>query len=325
MIFSLLLTFSIIGMISSFSWFMIWISMEINLLAFITFMFMKNSKSMAEASIKYFLIQAVSSIMFLMSILMFFMTSNYHLNLEYLTISALLIKLGIAPFHSWFPEVIEGMTWSLAFLLMTLQKIGPFMLISYINTSSLFIYMTATLSAIMGGIQGLSQSSILKILGFSSITQNGWLLITINLSTKIWSIYFLIYTLILLNIITLLKKYKILKIYDLNSLKTNNWMILFMIMNMFMISGLPPFIMFLAKWMTIQLMIMDNSLIFALLLLSFTLISMYIYLQMIYSIIMISSMENLTFWQKKMFSYPLNFKMSLLFFLLMISVLPYYF
>jgi NADH-ubiquinone oxidoreductase chain 2 len=73
-----------------------------------------NNLYSSEAALKYFLTQALAS-----RILLFFIIFISILNLNYLFkfnsfiniifISIFIIKIGIAPFHFWFPIVIEGL------------------------------------------------------------------------------------------------------------------------------------------------------------------------------------------------------------------------
>ena len=52
----------------------------------------------------------------------------------------LLIKTGAAPVHSWFPRVIQGLSWRNCFILITVQKIAPLILIYYLINFNVFLY-----------------------------------------------------------------------------------------------------------------------------------------------------------------------------------------
>jgi NADH-ubiquinone oxidoreductase chain 2 len=74
-----------------------------------------NNLYSSEAALKYFLTQALASRVLLFFIIFFSILSlktqikfNFIINIIFA--SSFIIKVGIAPFHFWFPIVIEGLT-----------------------------------------------------------------------------------------------------------------------------------------------------------------------------------------------------------------------
>nr|YP_009935670.1 NADH dehydrogenase subunit 2 [Nephus oblongosignatus]QNS38574.1 NADH dehydrogenase subunit 2 [Nephus oblongosignatus] len=269
--------------ISSFSWFSMWMGLELNLLSFIPLMNESTSKS-SEASLKYFIIQALSSMFVLYSILM---TSMINENLSILETpltlilnSALLTKLGAAPFHFWFPEIIEGLNWMNSLILLTWQKIAPFTLLTYnfynINFFSMIIFM----SMLISGIMIWNQTSLKKIMVYSSINHIGWMLSILLFSPMIWMNYFLIYSFMSLILISMFKKFEIYSIQDIfNFTNLSKFSKLFFFLNFLSLGGLPPFLGFFPKWMTLKILMSNNLIFLPLVMIFFTLLTLYVYLQ----------------------------------------------
>nr|ANJ70265.1 NADH dehydrogenase subunit 2 [Hydroporus gyllenhalii] len=284
--------------ISSYSWLGIWMGLEINLLSFIPLINMKNNQFSSESSIKYFLIQALASSILLFTIIMFISKSKminemYFFNKTLMMImnSTILLKLGAAPFHFWFPEIIEGLNWMNSMILMTWQKVAPMMILSYTMKLNYFIYFIIISSTLIGSIGGLNQISLRKILAYSSINHIGWMLSSFIMNEIIWIIYFLIYSFISMSIILMFNK---LNIFMLNQLfmMMNNFYIIkyFMLMNLLSLGGLPPFLGFLPKWIIIQNLSYNNFLLIMFMIMM-TLITLFFYLRISYSSLMINNNE----------------------------------
>nr|UAM92164.1 NADH dehydrogenase subunit 2 [Deleaster bactrianus] len=289
--FSSLIT-SILISISSNSWLGMWLGLEINVLSMIPLM--NNTKNIfsTEASLKYFITQVIASTIILMSIIL--MSNNIFSN-NYLILmlnSALLTKLGSAPFHFWFPEVMEGQPWNLCLILLTIQKITPLSILNYNTNLPLFFSTIIIINMIVSTIMGLNQISLRKILTYSSINHIGWMISSSFLMKLTWFYYFSIYTLINFNLIIM---FKILNVYFFQQLiKSFNFPNLakftFM-MNFLSLGGLPPFIGFLPKWLTIQNLIENNFTLLVTMMVVITLIALFYYLRLTFSTMMISSNE----------------------------------
>lgn len=204
-------------------------------------------------------------------------------------IISLLIKLGRAPFHYWVPLIREGINWYIFYLLVTWQKIGPLLIIYLINNYN-YLIIFILLSSIIGSIIGLNNSSIKKILSFSSINQISWIISALILTNKIWNIYIIIYFYLILTIIYRINFFNIKKIneiYLLNNLK-NKFSLIFIFINLLSLGGLPPFLGFFPK-IIIIFKLNNNFLILFLIL--FTLIALFFYFRIIYSIFIFNSIK----------------------------------
>nr|WNL54420.1 NADH dehydrogenase subunit 2 [Amitermes sp. A MLW-2023a] len=283
--------------VSSNSWLGAWIGLEINLMSFIPLM--SNVKNMynTEASLKYFIVQVLASATLLFLVVMktltedlfTFESSTYT---PMIICTPLLLKSGAAPFHWWFPGVMEGLSWENCALLMTVQKAAPLMLMSYLIDINTFTLSIIVMSTIVGAIGGLNQTSMRSILTYSSINHTGWMLIALTTSENLWMVYFVIYSTLALTVVSAIKLSGVSFINQ--TMMTNNetkLMKFMMFTSLLSLGGLPPFLGFLPKWIIIQAMIANNMTPLATIVVVTSLITLYYYLKISYSSFMILSTE----------------------------------
>nr|AQP27550.1 NADH dehydrogenase subunit 2 [Hospitalitermes sp. C TB-2017] len=296
----LLLTTLIGGMlvsVSSTSWLGAWMGLEINLMSFIPLM--SNIKNMynTEASLKYFIVQVLASATLLFMVVMKTLTEDLF-TLESSTYTSmiictpLLLKSGAAPLHWWFPGVMEGLSWENCALLMTIQKAAPLMLMSYLIEINAFTLSVIFMSTMVGSIGGLNQTSMRKILTYSSINHTGWMLIALTTSENLWMMYFMIYSTLALTVVSAIKLSGVSFINQtMLTNKETTLMKFMMFTSLLSLGGLPPFLGFLPKWIVIQYMIMNNMAPLATIVVVTSLITLYYYLKISYSSFMILNVE----------------------------------
>nr|YP_009350429.1 NADH dehydrogenase subunit 2 [Constrictotermes cyphergaster]AQP27014.1 NADH dehydrogenase subunit 2 [Constrictotermes cyphergaster] len=296
----LLLTTLVGGMlmsVSSNSWLGAWMGLEINLMSFIPLM--SNVKNMynTEASLKYFIVQVLASATLLFMVVMktlaedlfTFESNNYT---PMIICTPLLLKSGAAPLHWWFPGVMEGLSWENCALLMTVQKAAPLMLMSYLIEINAFTLSVILLSTIVGSIGGLNQTSMRKILTYSSINHTGWMLIALTTSENLWMVYFMIYSTLALTAVSAIKLSGTSFINQIMLTNKETTLMKFMMFtSLLSLGGLPPFLGFLPKWIIIQAMVMNNMAPLAVIVVVTSLITLYYYLKISYSSFMILNTE----------------------------------
>nr|YP_010165758.1 NADH dehydrogenase subunit 2 [Sphaeronemoura elephas]QRR29771.1 NADH dehydrogenase subunit 2 [Sphaeronemoura elephas] len=281
------------------SWFGAWMGLEINLLSFIPLM--TNSKNLfsTEASLKYFLVQALASATLLFSVILGSLLINPSLtntslttSLNILISSSLLLKMGAAPFHFWFPGVMEGLNWMNGLMLLTWQKIAPLMLISYTLKLNVFFSVIIMLSVIIGSLGGLNQTSIRKILAYSSINHLGWLLAAMSAGESIWGLYFMVYSFLSFAIIFMMNTFKLVHVNQIFSLNTINPVNKFaFFVTLLSLGGLPPFLGFMPKWLVIQNMITLGNLFTITVMVVTTLMTLFYYLRTTFGAFMLTYSE----------------------------------
>nr|AJG02548.1 NADH dehydrogenase subunit 2 [Maniola hyperantus] len=293
MFFLFTLFFSTLISISSNSWLGCWIGLEINLLSFIPLISNPNNLLNSEASLKYFLTQSIASINFLFAIILnLFLMKNFFTNnfISILINSSLLMKMGSAPFHFWFPNIMEGLSWLNCFILMTWQKITPMILLSYYFNMK-FLMFIMIFNVLIGAIGGFNQTSLRKLMAFSSINNLGWMLSALLISENLWMVYFFLYS-FLISIMCFL--FYMLNIFYINQMFNFNmyFSIKFSIMiNFLSLGGLPPFLGFFPKWLIINYLILNKFYIISFFFIMMSLIMLIFYIRIIYSSFMFFSFK----------------------------------
>nr|QCF39707.1 NADH dehydrogenase subunit 2 [Glomeridesmus spelaeus] len=290
--------------ISSTSWFSIWMGLEINMIAFISILF-KNSKSSAEIIMKLFLIQAIASLTILFfsifSSLFNLTISNIMMNKYYMIMFPLLLKMASAPLHFWMPALADGLSWFYLFILISWQKLAPLFLMFNFMFMDLF-FIVIMLNLTIGSVMGINQTSMKKIMIFSSINHMGWMLSSILISEIMFISYFIIY---MISIIPIISMFYSSNITSLNNLLFNkSKSIMFMLMfsfNILSMAGMPPFIGFVMKIIIFNQL--KTTMLISINMILTSLISLFFYTRLIYtsSSIMIS-MSKIKYSSKEMYN-----------------------
>nr|APB02804.1 NADH dehydrogenase subunit 2 [Lytta caraganae] len=283
--------------ISSMSWLGMWMGLEINLLSIIPLMNSSKDMFSSEASLKYFITQTMASLVLLLSVTLMMVTNEFitplvNSTLVILLNSALLTKLGAAPFHFWFPEVMEGLNWINCMILLTWQKIAPMALLMNNKTQANFLVLIIIASLMVSTIMSLNQVSLRKIMAFSSINHIAWMISALMSSSSVWMVYLLVYIVITMNIAYLFNYGKLYFINQIPSIINQSKMMKLSFMANFMsLGGLPPFLGFLPKWFTINWMIINKYPLIALILIVTTLIMLFIYIRILMTSLILSYSE----------------------------------
>nr|YP_010329928.1 NADH dehydrogenase subunit 2 [Phragmatobia fuliginosa]UNP54680.1 NADH dehydrogenase subunit 2 [Phragmatobia fuliginosa] len=280
--------------ISSNSWLGCWIGLEINLLSFIPLISNSNNLLATEASLKYFLTQSIASINFLFTILLkMIMLKNFEM-IFFLSIminSSMLMKMGSAPFHFWFPNIVEGLNWLNNFILMTWQKITPMIILSYYFNKNFILFIIIMMNVIIGALGGLNQTSLRKLMAFSSINNLGWMMSAIMITENLWLFYLFFYSFM---ISIMFFSFFMLNMFYINQLFTNNLMPIIKInlmINFLSLGGLPPFIGFFPKWIIINFLILNQMYFLTFIMIMMSLIVLFFYIRIIYSIFMFNYLK----------------------------------
>nr|ADD16978.1 NADH dehydrogenase subunit 2 [Myioborus miniatus] len=278
--------------ISSNHWIMAWTGLEINTLAILPLISKSHHPRAIEAATKYFLTQAAASALVLFSSMtnawytgQWDITQLTHPTSSLILTSAIAMKLGLVPFHFWFPEVLQGSPLTTGLLLSTMMKLPPITLL-YMTSPSLnptLLTTLAILSTALGGWMGLNQTQIRKILAFSSISHLGWMAIIIIYNPKLTLINFYLYAMMTATIFLTLNTIKVLKLPTLMTAWTKipslNAMLLLTLLSL---AGLPPLTGFLPKWLIIQELTKQDMAPAATLISLLSLLSLFFYLRLAY-------------------------------------------
>nr|AJS11006.1 NADH dehydrogenase subunit 2 [Pachycephala citreogaster citreogaster]AJS11040.1 NADH dehydrogenase subunit 2 [Pachycephala citreogaster citreogaster] len=278
--------------ISSNHWIMAWTGLEINTLAILPMISKSHHPRAIEAATKYFLVQATASALVLFSSMtnawytgQWDITQLTHPTSCLMLTMAISMKLGLVPFHFWFPEVLQGSSLITGLLLSTAMKFPPITLL-FMTSPSLnptLLTTMAILSTALGGWMGLNQTQIRKILAFSSISHLGWMTIIIVYNPKLTMLNFYLYALMTTAVFLTFNSMKILKLPTLMTAWTKTPSLsAILLLTLLSLAGLPPLTGFLPKWLIIQELTKQDMASAATIISLLSLLGLFFYLRLAY-------------------------------------------
>ncbi|GKT12198.1 MAG: NADH-quinone oxidoreductase subunit N [Thiomicrorhabdus sp.] len=183
----------------------------------------------------------------------------------------LAFKLGAVPFHMWVPDVYQGSPTGVTLFLGTAPKIAAFAMLyrllaegmpNLVHDWQQLIIMLSILSMVVGAIVAIVQTNLKRMLAYSGIGHMGFLLLGVIAATPegyaASMFYVVVYAMTGVagfgmivalsrtgNEFDLIENFK-----GLNA--RNPWLALMMMIIMFSMAGIPPFIGFWAKIIVIE-------------------------------------------------------------------------
>nr|YP_009131666.1 NADH dehydrogenase subunit 2 [Brycon henni]AJY78548.1 NADH dehydrogenase subunit 2 [Brycon henni] len=274
-------------------WLLAWMGLEINTLAIIPLMAQHHHPRAVEATTKYFLTQATAA-----ATILFASTTNAWITGEWnithlahptaaaLTMTALALKIGLAPLHFWLPEVLQGLDLTTGLILSTWQKLAPFALLVQMAHTTHPAIMTALgiTSTLIGGWGGLNQTQLRKILAYSSIAHLGWMIIILQYMPQLTTLALGMY--IIMTSAAFLT-FKMMMTTNLGTLALawakNPVASTVAALVLLSLGGLPPLTGFMPKWLILQELTKQDLPLTATLVALSALISLYFYLRLCYT------------------------------------------
>ena len=255
-------------LVSSVNWLSIYLALELQTLTlFILVAKKKNSAYSTEAGLKYFVLGAISSGLFLFGCTLLYgvsgETSIQGINSvligdvgKIFITASLLFKLSVVPFHMWAPDVYEGVPTITTALLAIMPKIGVFSVLVQVGLVSNVVLFCGVLSIIYGAIGALNQTKIKRLLAYSGIGHMGFLLFGVAIgsfeSIQASLVYIIIYIIMSICGFSVFLSLKLIRalIIEVSSLSRDNFvMSLTLALTFLSIAGIPPLAGFLGKWL----------------------------------------------------------------------------
>ena len=246
----------------------------------------RNNVTAAESAMKYFVLGAIASGALLYGISWVYGvtgTLQFHeiatvlaadpglnnlplwFGLAFLIVG-IAFKFGAVPFHMWLPDVYQGARTPVTVYLASAPKLAALALTFRIlvdglgglhETWSAMIMFIAVLSILAGNFIAIAQTNIKRMLGYSTISHVGFILLAVYTGTAEGYASALFYALTYVvaaagafGIVILLSRrgYEAELLSDFKGLNARSpWFALMMLFLMFSMAGVPPFVGFLSK------------------------------------------------------------------------------
>nr|UXE55236.1 NADH dehydrogenase subunit 2 [Cnemaspis alwisi]UXE55237.1 NADH dehydrogenase subunit 2 [Cnemaspis alwisi]UXE55238.1 NADH dehydrogenase subunit 2 [Cnemaspis alwisi]UXE55239.1 NADH dehydrogenase subunit 2 [Cnemaspis alwisi] len=274
-------------------WLLAWLALELNTLSILPMITKQHHPRATEAATKYFLTQAAAAALILFtSTVNAWQTGQWNITMSNTTLTttmitfALMLKLGLAPVHFWYPEVLQGSTLLTALLISTWQKIAPLTLL-YMTMPTLPTNVTLLIgvtSTLIGGWAGLNQTQTRKIMAFSSIAHMGWLITVITMNPSLTTLTYLMYVIMTSSLFISLNINTTNSIASLSTVWSHSPMLLTMMMLTLMaLGGLPPLSGFMPKWLILKELTEANLFMLSTTMAMASLPSLFFYIRMTYT------------------------------------------
>ena len=180
-------------------------------------------------------------------------------------------KLGAVPFHMWVPDVYDGAPTAITILIGSAPKLAAFALMMRLLVSGLegmvtdwqqMLVWLSVLSLAIGNVTAIAQTSIKRMLAYSTISHMGFLLLGVLAgdlngygSAMFYVVAYVLMTLAAFGMVLLLSRrgFEADKLDDFKGLNQRSpWYAFMMLITMFSMAGLPPTIGFYAKLSVLQ-------------------------------------------------------------------------
>nr|WJJ70126.1 NADH dehydrogenase subunit 2 [Praya sp.] len=293
----------------------IYLGLEIQTFSFL--ILISNNKkwiNSSEAGLKYFMLGALSSGLFLFGLMLLLLTNfsliiqdfvfNYNILSSLLILLSLFFKLSLFPFHFWVPDIYEGSSWKVLGLIGSLPKISVVYVLIKFKISWLFL-ICSLLSIIIGTLGALNQTKIKRLIAYSGISNIGYIVLSLTFINQkgylINNVYLILYIISLLLFIILISKINFSKSNYIIELSNNQFVNLLFcfswIIILFSMAGIPPFSGFISKWLLIWNILEENYLITSFICIIFSALGVIFYINII-KIIFFQKSSSYIIWKK---------------------------
>lgn len=278
-------TAGMLGLASANNLIMIFIGLEtMSICLYVLAGLIKERKTGAEASLKYFLLGAFSTGFLLYGMaLIYGATGSLYLpeiadaassNLLFIAGAGLLLvgfffKISAVPFHMWTPDVYQGTPTTLTAYMATASKSATFVALILVLSKMIpqetaqwseVIKVISIITMILGNIVALVQDNIKRMLAYSSIAHAGYLLVGLAAGTpegySAVLFYLLAYTIMnvgAFGVVAYYERQQGLDFTDINNYAGLGFkqplMGVLLSFFLFSLAGIPPFVGFIGKYM----------------------------------------------------------------------------
>ncbi|WP_028449163.1 NADH-quinone oxidoreductase subunit NuoN [Chitinibacter tainanensis] len=279
----------------------------------------RDSVASTEAAMKYFVLGALASGMLLYGMSMLYGATG---SLDVFKVAAAIqsgaanqllvvfglvfvvtglgFKFGAVPFHMWVPDVYQGAPTPMTQLISTAPKVAVLVLALRVLAQGLegfapdwrgMLMILAVLSIALGNLTAIAQSNIKRMLGYSTISHMGFVLLGLlvaNVNGYAASFFYVVSYVLMgaagFGILMLLSRagFEAEQINDLKGLNQRSpWFALMMLFVMFSMAGIPVFLGFFAKLSVLKELVNMHLVWLAVFAVIFSLIGAFYYLRIV--------------------------------------------
>jgi NADH-quinone oxidoreductase subunit N len=212
----------------------------------------------------------------------------------------LAFKFGAVPFHMWIPDVYDGAPTAVTLFIGSAPKIAAFAMAMRLLAESLgslsvdwqgMLVILSVLSLALGNVVAIAQTSMKRMLAYSTISHVGFLLLGILAATAAGysaaMFYAITYAIMAIGgfaMIILLSRagFEADQLDDFKGLNERSpWFALMMLILMFSMAGVPPTVGFYAKLSVLQAVIDIDSVWLAIVAVFFSIIGAFYYIRVV--------------------------------------------
>ena len=279
----------------------------------------RDSASASEAAMKYFVLGAMASAMLLYGMsLLYGITASLDLEQINLAIKSgagnnlvltfglvfivigVAFKLGAVPFHMWLPDVYQGAPTSVTLFVSTAPKLAAFAMLMRLLVDGLIglqgewqgmLILLSVLSLAIGNIVAIAQANIKRMLAYSAISHVAFLLLGVIAGTNdgytasmFYAIAYVLMGLGGFGVVLLLSRagFEAENLDDYKGLNERSpWFAAMMMILMFSMAGVPPFLGFWAKLAVIQAIVQVDMIGLSIIAVLFSVIGAFYYLRIV--------------------------------------------
>ena len=313
--------FAILGMmvmISANSFLTVYLGLELLALCMYALVaFHRDSRTGAEAAMKYFVLGALASGMLLYGISMVYGATGHLILPDVASVIAsgtadkivlvfglvfivigISFKFGAVPFHMWVPDVYHGAPTAVTLFLGSAPKIAAFALAIRLLVDGLggllaqwqdMLIILAVLSMALGNVIAIAQTNLKRMLAYSTISHVGFIFLGLIAGTdKGYSaamFYAITYALTAaggFGVVTMLSRNGLdaENIHDLKGLNDRSpWLAFMMMLILFSMAGVPPMVGFFAKLFVLDAVVSVDMVWLAVVAVFFSIIGAFYYIR----------------------------------------------
>ena len=333
--YSALICLSIVGMmlmISSTNLMSMYLGLELQSLSlYVIAAFRRDSLKSTEAGLKYFVLGALSSGLFLYGASLVYgfsgttsfsgissvieaegMSTGLLFGMIFLIVG-IAFKVSAVPFHMWTPDVYEGSPTPVTAFFATVPKVAAIAMLSrllfgafgdaVIEWQQILVFLSIS-SMLIGSLAAIGQNNIKRLMAYSSISHIGFALIGLSVGTSEGLssvvIYMLIYVIANFGVFSFILNMQKngVSITEITALslysQTNSVRALFLSVVILSLAGLPPFVGFFGKLFVFRAAVDEGLVFLALIGGMASVIGAYYYLRIVYLIYFGETSDNLS-------------------------------